>query len=237
MDNVVALVTGASRGLGRGIARALGSKGFTVYITGRSQDELTAAAEEITALGGLGIACVCDHSDNNAVKQVIEKIDSESNRLDILVNNAAAVYAQELSKPGPYWQKPLYLADMIEVGLKSNYVTAYYATPLLIETGGSLMVHISFYGAVCYFHGPAYGASKAGIDKMNFDMAIDLAETDVTSVSLWPGLILSDAIKNLPEEHLTEELKARLEHFESPEFTGHVIERLLRDPQRMSYSG
>ena len=126
---------------------------------------------------------------------------------------------------------------MINIGLRSDYVAAYYATPLLIEAGASLMVHISFYGAVSYFHGPAYGADKAGTDKMNFDMACDLAETDVASVALWPGLILSDALKNLPEEHLTDELKARLVHFESPEFTGEIIERLWRDPERLDYSG
>ncbi|BFM07364.1 SDR family NAD(P)-dependent oxidoreductase [Halioxenophilus aromaticivorans] len=219
MNSGVVLVTGASKGLGRGIARAFGSKGFTVYITGRSQAELTAAAAEVTELGGRGIAHVCDHENDSAVEQLFTEIRSNSGRLDILVNNAAAVHAQDLSKPGPYWQKPLHLVDMINVGLRSNYVAAYHATPLLIETGGSLMVHISFYGAVSYFHGPAYGAAKAGTDKMNFDMACDLAESDVASVALWPGLILSDELKNLPEEHLTEELKARLMHFESPEFT------------------
>ncbi|GAB3102252.1 SDR family NAD(P)-dependent oxidoreductase [Aestuariicella hydrocarbonica] len=237
MTQSVAVVTGASRGLGRGIARALGRCGFTVYLTGRNASELEAAAAEVNAAGGCGVSVVCDHRDDAAVTAMFERVRQEGGRLDVLVNNATAVYPAELSAPGPFWEKPLHLVDMIDVGLRSSYVAAYAAAPLMIATGGGLMVHISFYGAVSYFHGPAYGAAKAGTDKMAFDMAEDLRPHNVASVSLWPGFILSDLIKAVPPEQLPPELVARLPTFETPEFSGMVIERLWQDPQRMQWSG
>jgi len=233
----VAVVTGASRGLGRGIARALGGAGFTVYVTGRSTDALLGAVKEIDSAGGKGIAVTCDHRVDAQVQALFDRVKSESGRLDILVNNAAIVHARDLSGAGPFWQKSLQLVDMIDVGLRSNYVAAFYAAPLMTETGGGLMAHISFYGAVSYFHGPAYGAAKAGTDKMSFDMAADLRPHDVASVSIWPGFILSDMIKSIPREHLPPHLAASLPNFETPEFTGLVIERLWRDPERMKLSG
>jgi NAD(P)-dependent dehydrogenase (short-subunit alcohol dehydrogenase family) len=233
----IAVVTGASRGLGRGIARALGSRGFTVYVTGRSGDELERAAAEVTAAGGRGVAARCDHRSDEQVKALFDRIRSDSGRLDILVNNAAAVHPRDLATPGPFWQKPLHLVDMIDVGLRSNYVAAYYAAPLMIETGGGLLAHISFYGAVAYFHGPAYGAAKAGTDKMSFDLAVDLRPYNVASVSIWPGFILSDMLKSFPREQLPPSVAASLPNFETPEFTGLVIERLWRNPERMALSG
>jgi NAD(P)-dependent dehydrogenase (short-subunit alcohol dehydrogenase family) len=237
MSNNIAVVTGASRGLGRGIARALGGLGFTVYVTGRSAGELDKAAAEVTAAGGRGVAARCDQGSDEEVKALFHRVRIESGRLDILVNNAAAVHPRDLATPGPFWQKPLQLVDMIDVGLRSNYVAAYHAAPLLIDTGGSLMAHISFYGAVSYFHGPAYGAAKAGTDKMSFDMAVDLRPHNVASVAIWPGFILSDMLKSFPREQLPPSVAANLPNFETPEFTGLVIERLWRDPERMTLSG
>jgi NAD(P)-dependent dehydrogenase (short-subunit alcohol dehydrogenase family) len=233
----VAIVTGASRGLGRGIARALGSKGWTVYITGRNVEELGRAAEEISFQGGKGVAVQCDHADDFQVKALLERVRMEAGRLDILVNNAAAVDLRALSASGGFWEKPLGLADMITVGLRSNYVASYFAAPLMIETGKSLMAHISFYGSVSYHYGPAYGAAKGGTDKMSFDMAIDLQRHGVASVSIWPGLVLSDMLKAIPKENLPAKLVADLPNFETPEFTGLVIERLWRDPDLMERSG
>lgn len=232
-----AVVTGASRGLGRGVARALGSRGFRVFITGRSLESLEQAAEEVNASGGEGIPVTCDHADDAQVKALFERIRQEGQRLDLLVNNAAAVDPRALAAPGPFWEKPLTLADMMDVGLRSNYVAAYYAAPLMIATGGSLIANISFYGAVSYHCGPAYGAAKAGTDKMTFDMAVDLRPHQVTAVSIWPGLLLTDALKSAPREHLPPGLVADLPHFETPEFTGLVIERLWRDPQKLERSG
>jgi NAD(P)-dependent dehydrogenase (short-subunit alcohol dehydrogenase family) len=237
MKQPVAVVTGASRGLGRGIARAFGGKGFTVYVTGRGGDELDKAAAEVTAAGGRGMAARCDHRSDEEVRALFDRVRADSGRLDILVNNAAAVHARDLSTPGVFWQKPLHLVDMIDVGLRSNYVAAYYAAPLMVETGGGLMAHISFYGSVCYFHGPAYGAAKAGTDKMSFDMSVDLRSSNVASVSIWPGFILSDMLKSFPRQQLPASVAAKLPNFETPEFTGLVVERLWRDPERMKSSG
>lgn len=233
----VAVVTGASRGLGRGIARALGGHGFTVYVTARSADALDGAVSEINAAGGRGIAVPCDHRNDAQVQALFERVKNDSGRLDILVNNAAIVHVRDLSMPGPFWEKSLQLVDMIDVGLRSSYVAAYCAAPLMLATGGALMAHISFYGAVSYFHGPAYGAAKAGTDKMSFDMAQDLRPHNVASVAIWPGLILSDMMKSVPPEHLPAHVRASLPNFETPEFTGLVIERLWRDPERMQLSG
>jgi NAD(P)-dependent dehydrogenase (short-subunit alcohol dehydrogenase family) len=237
MMNQVALVTGASRGVGRGTARALGSKGMTVYVTGRSAEGLASAVGEIDRMGGRGVAIVCDHADDAQVKAAIERIEAEAGKLDLLVNNAAAVYGEELGKPGPFWEKDLKLADMIVVGLRSDYVAAYYAAPLMIRTGAALIANISFYGAVSYFVGPAYGAAKAGTDKMVHDMAIDFADTDVSIVSFWPGFVRTDETKAIPDEYFPENLRAILPEFETPEFTGLVIAALLNDPRRKALSG
>jgi NAD(P)-dependent dehydrogenase (short-subunit alcohol dehydrogenase family) len=237
MSAQIAVVTGASRGLGRGIARALGSKGMTVYLSGRDSAALEEAADEVTQAGGKGVAVVCDHANDAEVQALFQQVESEAGRLDLLVNNAAAVHPQELSRPGPFWEKDLKLAQMIDVGLRSNYVASFYAAPLMIGSGAGLIVNISFYGAASYFHGPAYGAAKAGTDKMVHDMAIDFAPTEVSVVALWPGYILSDMIKALPEEHRTPELKAMLPEFETPEFSGLVIAAMLADPERRTLSG
>jgi NAD(P)-dependent dehydrogenase (short-subunit alcohol dehydrogenase family) len=242
-NQVVAVVTGASRGLGRGIARALGSKGALVYVTGRGSDSTTAgasaleqAAAEVTAAGGRGVSVHCDHADDAEVERAFAQIGREAGRVDILVNNAAAVY-QELVMPGGFWEKPLKLADMIDVGLRSNYVASYYAAPLMTAKGRGLIASISFYGSVSYFHGAAYGAAKAGTDKLARDLAVDLKPHGVASVSIWPGFILTEQIKSIPPAMLPPELAANLPNFETPEFTGLVIDALYRDPQRLTHSG
>jgi len=132
------------------------------------------------------------------------------------VNNAAAVYPADLTSDGPFWEKPLKLADMIDVGLRSHYVASYYAAPLMVEARRGLIANISFYGAVSYFHGAAYGAAKAGTDKMTRDMAVDLAPYGVSAVSIWPGFILTDELRKggLPPEYAD-----RLPMMERPEFT------------------
>lgn len=237
MAEKVAVVTGASRGLGRGIARALGTQGFTVYLSGRSAAELERAAQEVRSAGGRATAVVCDHAADAQVAALFERVRADSGRLDILVSNATHVNHRALATPGGFWEKPLDLADMINVGLRSGYVAAYHAAPLMIATGQALMAHISYYGAVSYHYGPAYGAAKAGTDKMSFDIALDLRAHDVASVSIWPGLILTDMLKAVPREHLPPRVAADLPNFETPEFTGLVIERLWRDPERMALSG
>jgi NAD(P)-dependent dehydrogenase (short-subunit alcohol dehydrogenase family) len=243
----VAVVTGASRGVGKGIAIALGAAGATVYVTGRSRDggkahplggTVQRTADAVTSAGGKGIAVPCDHSDDEQVRHLFERVAEEQQRLDILVNNATAV-PRELAKPGPFWEKSLDLLRILDVGQRSHYVASYFAAPLLVRTGGGLIVFTSSYGARCYMHGPAYGAGKAGVDKMAMDMAVDLRDQDVSAVSLWLGFVRTE--RNEPFFHHPEAMKGPYGEFlanaESPELIGSVIEALHRDPKRMERSG
>jgi len=243
----VAVVTGASRGVGRGIAIALGAAGATVYVTGRSQEggkahplggTVERTAEAVTEAGGRGIAVTCDHSDDDQVRHLFERVADEQQRLDIMVNNATAI-PRELAKPGPFWEKSLDLLRILDVGLRSHYVASYFAAPLLVRAGGGLLVFTSSYGARCYMHGPAYGAGKAGIDKMAMDMGVDFRDHDVAAVSLWLGFVRTE--RNEPLFQNPDAMKGPYGKFlanaESPEFIGRVIEALHRDPKRMARSG
>ena len=240
LENKVCVVTGGSRGVGRGIALALGALGATVYITGRTQKEgeamlpgtIHGAAEEITARGGRGIALACDHADDAQVAAAFERIAGDHGRIDILVNNAFIV-PDRLVEPGPFWRKPLALTRMLEVGLRSSYVSSFHAAPLMIGHGG-LMAFTSSPGARCYMHGPAYGAGKAGVDKMVHDMADDLRPHGVVAVSLWLGLMRTERTLQVLE---AEPEKYRGTHFESVEFPGRVLAALYADPDRMNRSG
>ncbi|MBR0757469.1 SDR family NAD(P)-dependent oxidoreductase [Bradyrhizobium jicamae] len=236
------LVTGASRGLGRGVARQFGRLGATVYVTSRASSAVLLAetAAEVTAGGGKGVAVPMDQHDPTAVEALFRRIREETGKLDILVNNAAAV-APELARPGAFWEKPLAVGDIIEVGLHTNYMAAYFAAPLMVECRQGLIANISFYGAVTYFHGPAYGAAKAGTDKMSFDMALELRAHDVACISLWPGFVYSDELakfaETLPKDRLPPTLAAALPQFERPEFTALVLNALHDDPKLMELSG
>lgn len=238
MADKIIMVTGATRGLGRGMARGFAGAGATVAVTGRDADALAQVVAEIEQAGGKGIALLCDHRDDSAVAAAFAQLaDRTGGRLDLLVNNAAAVYGQELVAPGGFWEKPLKLVDMIDVGLRSSYVASYHAAPLMIAQGHGLIANISFYGATSYFHGPAYGATKAGTDKMTFDMAIDLKPHGPSVVSFWPGFILTDAIRSMPAEFIPEDLRAMLPNWETPEFSALVLAALLADPELASLSG
>jgi NAD(P)-dependent dehydrogenase (short-subunit alcohol dehydrogenase family) len=116
-------------------------------------------------------------------------------------------------------------------------VASYYAAPIMIEAGRGLIVNISFYGAVSYFHGAAYGAAKAGTDKMTRDMAVDLAPHGVCAVSFWPGFVMTDALAAIPQDRVPEDLRAKLPQFERPEFSALVIDALFHDPQLRGLSG
>lgn len=239
----VAVVTGASRGAGRGIAIALGSHGCTVYVTGRSEKAGDAAlpgtiyetAEAVTAAGGTGIAVRVDHADDRQVEALFERVRHEQQRLDILVNNACALH-DRLTEPGHFWEKPREIADMLDVGLRSSYIASYYAAPIMTAQRSGLVIFTSASGAVHYVYGPAYGAHKAGMDKFAADMAVDFQEFDVAAISIWMGPLLTDRLKMViasdPVKYGHLERSA-----ETPEFTGHVIWSIYNDPERMTMNG
>ena len=230
----IAVVTGASRGAGRGIAHALGAAGWRVYLTGRT-DGLTAAAREVTAAGGEGIAVRTDHANDASVAELFARVSDDNDHLDLLVNNAAAI-SDALTNPAPFWEKPLELADVLDVGLRSAYVASWSAAPLLLRAEHGLIAFTSSPGSVCYMHGPAYGAQKAGVDKMVADMAVDFAGTRVSTVSIWMGILLTERLRRSFGDN-AEALAGFAEHAETPEFTGRLIDALFRDPDVATLNG
>lgn len=240
----VAVVTGGSRGVGRGVAAALGTHGYTVYITGRTDrpdasgrpGSLQETANAVTAAGGRGMAVRVDHRDDEAVAALFDQVRREAGRLDVLVDNAALVH-DELQTHAPFWEKPLFAGvDLLDVGVRSSYVAAYHAAPLLVETTGSLLVFTSAPGAVHYQFGAAYGAHKASLDKFATDMAVDFEPFGVTSVSLWLGAVLTDRVQAIIDAGGPH--AAQLQQIgETPEFAGHVIAALHADPASLEQSG
>lgn len=245
----VALVTGASRGAGAGIAKGLGELGYTVYVTGRTitpgdakgwdgsvlPGTVAETAAEITARGGKGIAVVCDHSDDTQVAVLFEQIKREQGRLDMLVNNATYIHHQLIEKK-PFWEKELDAVNILDVGLRSAYVASWYAAQIMVPQGSGLIGFVSSFGADCYMHGPAYGAQKAGIDKFAHDMEHDLRGTGVISVSLWLGPQITErseiARKTNPEQY--EEFIA---YAENPEFSAHIFDAIDHASNRDELSG
>lgn len=239
----IAVVTGASRGAGRGIAIALGAHGCTVYVTGRSEragdatlpGTIHETAEAVTLAGGRGIAVRVDHADDAEVEALFAQVEYEQGRLDILVNNACALH-DDLTRPGHFWEKPLGIAAMLDVGLRSSYVASYYAAPIMAAQKSGLIVFTSASGAVHYVFGPAYGAHKAGMDKFAADMAVDLRDFGVAACSVWMGTLLTDRLRMVIASDPVK--YAHLEAAgETPEFTGHVIWGLFSDPDLMDLSG
>jgi NAD(P)-dependent dehydrogenase (short-subunit alcohol dehydrogenase family) len=242
-QNRVAVVTGASRGAGKGIAVALGSTGATVYVTGRTRNEgdaplpgtVQATADVVTANGGKGIAVYCDHSDEAAVAELFEQVGDEQGRLDILVNNATSLH-DSLTVSGPFWEKPLALTELWEVGMRSHYTASWYAAPLLLANNEGLVVNTSSFGGRIYMHGPAYGAGKAAVDKMAHDMAVDFRPFNIAVVSIWMGLLLTERTQRVFDAE-PEKYAAIAATAETPAFTGKVIDALARDPKLMEKSG
>ncbi|HEY4050571.1 MAG TPA: SDR family NAD(P)-dependent oxidoreductase [Acidobacteriaceae bacterium] len=240
--DVTAVVTGASRGAGKGIAIALGEAGATVYVTGRSVAEgdspyggtVCETAHLVTRAGGEGIAIALDHADDEAVAALFARVKAAHDRLDILVNNAAQVVAST-TMSGGFWQKPLEAVDLITVGLRSHFVAAYHSAPLLIANGRGLIVQTGHYGAVAYYYGPAYGAQKAGADKMAADMAKELRPYNVAAVSIWMGGLDTERgrayLASLPEDARPQTRR------DSPQFTGRVIAALYESDLRMKLTG
>jgi NAD(P)-dependent dehydrogenase (short-subunit alcohol dehydrogenase family) len=229
LNGKVALVTGASRGIGKGIALELVDAGATVYITGR-------CVEDMQYISGKGIAVKCDHRSDEQVQLAFRKIAGEQGRLDILVNNVWGGYENmiengEFTWSRPFWQQPLWRWDaMFQAGVRAHYVASQLAAQVMVAQSSGLIVNISFWAAQKYVGNVAYGVSKAATDKMTSDMSRELREHNVAVVSLYPGLVRTEKVMQAAEW-------LNLSNSESPQFIGRAVVALAADPVVIERTG
>ena len=245
----IAIVTGASRGAGKGVALGLAEKGMTVYVTGRTKKMGAAkgwdgtplpgtveeTAQAITDVGGKGVGVICDSGDDAQVAKLFEQVMDEQGRCDILFNNAAYIHHQ-LIEQKPFWEKELDAQYILDVGLRSAYVASWHAAKIMAAQKSGLISFGSSFGASCYMHGAAYGAQKAGLDKLAHDMAVDLEPVNVQAVSIWMGPLLTERALIAAEVH-PEQYKDFMAVAESPQFTGHILHAIASDPKAAEISG
>ncbi|MGK7963116.1 SDR family NAD(P)-dependent oxidoreductase [Crocosphaera sp.] len=257
----VALVTGATRGIGKGIAIGLGEAGATVYITGRTlgssesgntpndnvSGTLIETQKAVNEAGGNCIPVQVDHSDDEQVKLLFERIKNEQNgQLDILVNNVfSGVKAIGDAFGKPFWKHDPSLWDAINnVGLRSHYVTSMFAARLMSQRQQGLICTISSWGGLSYIFGAAYGAGKAACDRLAADMAVELKANNIMSLSLWPGIVATEQMLAFSQRKKTEN-ETKLDNvtfndyynWETPLFTGRVIAALAADSKTMKRTG
>ena len=245
LGGTVALVTGASRGVGRGIALALGDAGATVYVTGRSErngprtEDLPGTvqdtAEEVTARGGTGIAVRCDHTVDTDTEAVLDRIGAEHGRLDLLVNNAWAGYERgfEARFDAPFWQQPLWRWDLFAGSLRAQFLTSKLAAALMLPQGKGLIVNISFTDGDVYLGQTAYDVTKSASDRMVVGMASDLRKKGIAAVAMHPGFVRTERVEAAWAQ--LGQGPAQVVH--SPEYVGRAIAALTADPDVLEVSG
>ena len=256
----VALVTGASRGLGRGIALQLGEAGAKVYITGRqpkaslSSDmsqlpslekvaqgkssyskflDFNFNTSEIEDRGGKAAIIYTDHSDMEQVKSLFEQIDAENNgQLDILVNNAYAGVMSINQNGGKnfYEQNPEIWDDINNVGLRNHYYCSVYAARMMVKNRSGLIVNISSAGGLQYVFNVAYGVGKEAMDRMAADMAVELKDENVTVISLWPGVVRTELATKFVGEGSVKATRHQ-------DLSEEVTERMFSEGESVEYPG
>ena len=252
LDGRVALVAGATRGAGRGIARALGEAGATVYCTGRSSragtvnpkrpETIEETAEQVTAAGGTGIAVRVDHTEEPAVVRLFEQVRADHGRLDILVND---IWGGDLLTE---WGKPFWEVDvtqgftMMERAVHTHIITSRHGVPLMLGGDGGLVVELTdgaFYG---YRGQLFYDLCKLSVMRLAYAMSVELADHPVTAVALTPGFLRSEAVLDhfgVTEANWRDGID-KDPHFalsETPMLVGRVIAALAADPERRRYAG
>lgn len=236
----VCLVTGASRGIGKGCARALAAQGAKVYITGRSLTPLQQTAEE---LGKLVVPVVCDHSADTAIEDLFKQIKEDNDgRLDFLVNNCFSAGPALLGKDADknvnkFWeQDPLVWDEVNRVGLRANYIASVYAARLMVPRGDGIIVNMSSAGGLAYIFNSAYGVGKAAQDRMALDFNVELEGTGVKALAVWPGavrteFVMEDIIENKSEDPDVAFKKSMFVASQTPDWVGRTVAGLLTDPK------
>jgi len=252
----VALVTGATRGIGKGIAIGLGEAGATVYMTGRSLNTISTdnvsgtlleTKQEVEKVGGICIPVQIDHNDDEQVRLLFERIKTEQNgQLDLLVNNVfSGVRAIANAYGQSFWEYTPNLWDSINnVGLRSHYVASVFAARLMSQRQQGLICTISSWGGMSYLFGAAYGVGKAACDRLAADMAVELRANNITSVSIWPGIVGTEHMLKFAEDLKTQndiqtqDITFR-DHYnwETPLLTGRVIASLLEQQNTINLTG
>lgn len=229
LDGRVAVVTGATKGVGRGIGRELAQHGARVFVTGRSAPDHERLDEQITGVR-------CDHRLDIQVEAAFNQIVREANTIDILVNNVWGGY-ERMVEDGvftwskPFWEQPLWRWDaMFGAGVRAHYHASQLTAPTMIAQRRGLIVNISFWAAQKHIGNVAYGVSKAATDKLTADMAIELKPYGVTVVSLYPGLVRTEKVIEAAKW-------LDLTNSESPEFIGRAVAALAADPDVLRHTG
>jgi NAD(P)-dependent dehydrogenase (short-subunit alcohol dehydrogenase family) len=241
----VAIVTGASRGVGRGIALGLGEAGATVYVTGRTIDRAATiglggtigeTAGEVTSAGGKGIAIACDHRDDREVDDLFRHVIACESRLDILVNSVWGGYEDMLENNEFTWHRPFWTQpvsrwdDMFDAGVRACYVAGRLAARKMVEQRSGLIVNVSSFAGRSYANNVAYGVAKAATDRLAADMAVELKAHNVAAVSLYPGMVRTERVMKAAEF-------LDLSNSESPQFIGRAVAALAADPDLLEKTG
>lgn len=229
LDGSVAVVTGGTRGVGRGVVVELARSGARVYCTGRSVPDHKPFEETVAAIR-------CDHRKDEEVDAAFTRILREAGGVDILVNNVWGGYEDMLENgrftwPKPFWEQPLWRWDaMFQAGVRAHYRAGQLAAPAMIARRRGLIVNISFWAAQKHIGNVAYGVSKAATDKLTSDMADELKPHGVAVVSLYPGLVRTEKVMEAAQW-------LDLSGSESPEFVGRAVAALAGDADVLRHTG
>ena len=237
LDGKIAVVTGSSRGIGRGTAIALGEMGATVYITGRTSGDgelsIDTTAKLVEEAGGKGIPVQTDHGDDAQIEALFARIGNEQGKLDILVNNVYKI-PNPPAWGGGYWDHPVSIwDDQVGIGMRSHYVASWHAAPLMFAAGeGGCIINVSSPGGQSYHFSSSYGAGKAGFDRLSKDMAVELEPKGIASITLYPGSVSTEFI--LEARGGTKE---EMDTAQTPLAVGRTAAALATAPDLMKRSG